>query len=275
MLSSSEKSVLPKNKMCRRVQEHRLSFPTCNSLHEQALLDSHVRYLSYGGYREVFKIDHEYADESEKIIIKELRYDHDETIDMFEFIRMDAVVAERLTASPLTFDLYGFCGLTVVSEFFQYGDIEADVLYNGEGVLADGETLDDSEHVDPKNGFTPIQKLEISLQMADSLAALHNFEGGVIVHDDVQLSQFLYTSNDKTHIKLNDFNRAEFMLWDDEKEEYCRYQNGKGHGSVSDNYEYAECEMNPDSFGKGSFRLINFSSFVVAISRRICRWGIE
>ena len=91
--------------------------------------------------------------------------------------------------------------------------------------------------------------------MADSLAALHNFEGGVIVHDDVQLSQFLYTSNDKTHIKLNDFNRAEFMLWDDEKEEYCRYQNGKGHGSVSDNY--AECEMNPDSFGKGSFRLIN------------------
>jgi serine/threonine protein kinase len=233
MLSSSEKKLLPKNKKCRRISEHRLSFPVCNSLHEQALLDNHAKYLSYGGYREVFKLDHDYAGASEALIVKELRFDLDTTLDMVEFVRMDAIVAERLTSSPLTFDIYGFCGLTVVSEFFQYGDIEKDVLYNGEGELADGESLNDAEDVDPKNDFTPLQKLELSLQMAESLAVLHNYPGGVIVHDDVQLAQFLYTSNDKTQIKLNDFNRAEFMLWDDEKQQYCDYQNGKGHGTVS------------------------------------------
>ena len=53
------------------------------------------------------------------------------------------------------------------------------------------------------------------------------------MHGDIQLSQFLYT-NDKSKVKLNDFNRAEFMLWDDENGEYCRYTNGRGHGNVSD-----------------------------------------
>ena len=61
----------------------------------------------------------------------------------------------------------------------------------------------------------------------------HGYPGGVIVHGDIQLSQFLYT-NDKSKVKLNDFNRAEFMLWDDENGEYCRYTNGRGHGNVSD-----------------------------------------
>jgi hypothetical protein len=33
-------------------------------------------------------------------------------------------------------------------------------------------------------------------------------------------------------VRLNDFNRAEFMLWNEEKQEYCKYQNNPGHGDV-------------------------------------------
>ena len=50
-----------------------------------------------------------------------------------------------------------------------------------------------------------------------------------VVHDDIHLAQFLYT--DDGRMKLNDFNRAEVMLYDEEKEEYCYYRNGRGGGN--------------------------------------------
>jgi len=53
----------------------------------------------------------------------------------------------------------------------------------------------------------------------------------VIVHDDITLEQFL-VDEDGT-LKLNDFNRAEIMLWNEKDEEYCRYRNGAGGGFVS------------------------------------------
>jgi hypothetical protein len=47
------------------------------------------------------------------------------------------------------------------------------------------------------NNLTATQKLEYALQMAESIAVLNNFEKGVIVHDDVQLTQFLLAPNGK------------------------------------------------------------------------------
>ena len=47
-----------------------------------------------------------------------------------------------------------------------------------------------------------------------------------------QLSQYLLNA-DNTTLKLNDFNRAEFMLWNDKEGEYCKYGEGTGNGNVS------------------------------------------
>ena len=41
-------------------------------------------------------------------------------------------------------------------------------------------------------------------------------------------SQFLFAADGR--IKLNDFNRAEAMLYDENDETYCRYSNGPGGG---------------------------------------------
>lgn len=49
--------------------------------------------------------------------------------------------------------------------------------------------------------------------------------------DDIQLPQFMVTADGR--LKLGDFNRAEFMLYDEEHGEYCKYRNGRGHGDVS------------------------------------------
>ena len=144
---------------------------------------------------------------------------------------MDAIVAERLTSSPRIFNIYGFCGLSIMSQFFQHGDVEGLILGNSNG-YSDKLLKDESGDLKPKNGFTPIQKVVLALEMAKGLADLHGYENGLIIHDDVQNSQFLF-NDDKSMVVLNDFNRAEFPLWDEEHQDYCRYRNGPGHGNVS------------------------------------------
>lgn len=91
--------------------------------------------------------------------------------------------------------------------------------------------LDKFDDVHPMNNYTIGEKLEIALQMAESLADLHGYEGGVIVHDDVQLCQWLRNANGT--LKLGDFNRAEMMEWNDEKQQYCKHENGLVNGNVS------------------------------------------
>lgn len=60
------------------------------------------------------------------------------------------------------------------------------------------------------NELPPTTKLEWSLDMAESVALLHNHKRGVIVHDDIQLSQFLISEDG--HLKGGDFNRAEVRI---------------------------------------------------------------
>jgi serine/threonine protein kinase len=149
--------------------------------------------------------------------------------DSFEYVRMDATVAERLTASPRVFDIYGYCGLSILSEFFPHGDFEQAAVPDGDGYFSSEDMQKMDFH--PQNNLTGIEKLRIGTQMAEALVDLHGYRDGVIVHGDVQLSQFLYTA-DKSIVKINDFNRAEFVLWDDKNEKYCTYRNGHGNGNV-------------------------------------------
>lgn len=146
----------------------------------------------------------------------------------FEFVRMDAMVAERLTASPRIYDIYGYCGMSIISEYFPHGDMEKVAELTG-GTTQD---MPPGAPLIPGNDLTPIEKLTISLQMAEALADLHGSSGGVITHQDIQLSQYLWNA-DQTIIKLNDFNRAEFMLFDEDHQRYCKYFEGPGNGNVS------------------------------------------
>lgn len=151
----------------------------------------------------------------------------DVAVDNFEFVRMDAMVAERLSSSPRTFDIFGFCGVGIMSEFFYHGDIEHLVI-GGDG---HAEQDYDREELQPKNDLTGKEKLVLALEMAEGIAVMHGYDGGIIVHDDIQLPQYLL-NKEKTMLKINDFNRAEFMLFDETTQKYCPYQNGKGNGNV-------------------------------------------
>lgn len=173
---------------------------------------------------------------------------------------MDALVAERLSANPRSYDIYGYCGYGILSEYFYHGDIEA-VAYEDDGWVE--EDLSKQEKFEVHTTLTGQQKLVLALEMAEGIAFLHGFSSGVIVHDDVQPSQFLL-NKDKTMLKINDFNRAEFMLYDDTEGEYCRYTNGVGHGNVS-------CWKMVDYWWPASTRLVSYPLvlFAVAIPWRV------
>jgi len=209
------------NKTCRRLPWHRNYFPNCNVFHEIEIIKGENRYLGEGAYREAY-LQHETFDP--QLVVKVQRYRHNPFItDRYEFIRMDALVMERLTSSPRIADIYGHCATSIYSEFLPNEAEEFIVL--GEG---DGENLNDEDDVKPNNNYTISEKLDMALQMAESIADLHGFKDGVLVHDDIQLAQFLFAPDGR--LKLNDFNRAEVMLFDEEDGSYCKYQNGKGAG---------------------------------------------
>jgi serine/threonine protein kinase len=162
----------------------------------------------------------------EPVVLKKSLYEAEFDYEDYEYMRMDGLVGERLTSSPHIADIYGFCALSMLSEYFSNGDLESKAV----PISPRGE-LHAGQEGYPMNNFTVTEKLHLSLEMVEAVAALHGYKDGVIVHDDIQLPQFLFTNDGR--VKLNDFNRAEIMLWNDEDQEYCGYTNGRGHGSVS------------------------------------------
>jgi hypothetical protein len=95
---------------------------------------------------------------------------------------MDAIIAERLTSSHRIYNIYGTCGIGIIAEYFPHGDIEEIALPKG------GYLYDDHDEKDPLycyNDLPGITKLQISLHMAEALADLHGYSGGIIVHQDI------------------------------------------------------------------------------------------
>ena len=101
-----------------------------------------------------------------------------------------------------------------------------------ENLLGIIEKLDQEDKLVVLNDLTGTEKLVYALEMAESVLLLHSYPGGVIVHDDLTLEQFLLAEDGSS--KMNDFNRAEFMLWNQDDQEYCRYRNNPGNGAVGD-----------------------------------------
>jgi len=242
---------------CRRVKWHRWQFPNCNNFHEMGPAINVPKYLSGGAYRSVFIHNHTFVTQFDNIVWKQIIYeDYEFTYDMYEFVRMDAIVSERLTSNSRIVDIYGHCGLSIFSEYLEDGVIE-DLIVPGSGHIKP-DKLNDTDDVKPRNTFTATEKLLISLEMAKSIAALHDFPDGRMVHNDIQLGQFLHTKDDE--IKLNDFNRAEIMFWDEENYHYCKYRNGPGKGNYRSPEEYYDKPLDEKidvfSFGNNVYTLL-------------------
>lgn len=61
---------------------------------------------------------------TKKILFLKKKNRIEATQEHYEYVRMDALIAERLTTSPRIYDIYTMCGLGIMSEFFPHGDME-------------------------------------------------------------------------------------------------------------------------------------------------------
>ncbi|GKY97761.1 hypothetical protein MPSEU_000734300 [Mayamaea pseudoterrestris] len=204
-------------------------YPTCNSIHELSLAGPFhhrvagneviydlIRMVNNGFWRDVWVVpDYDF----QRRVIKTLRYDHDYTARNVERNRRDAMALERLTSSKHVVDVYGYCSTSAFFEFSNGGDINK-VIWSEENV-------------------TSVRKLQIATQAAMGLADAHtvDFEDrATIAHTDIAGNQYILIDG---VYKLNDFNRARFLLRNVTTDTNCFYFVAKNPGKNRSPEEYA------------------------------------
>jgi hypothetical protein len=152
-------------------------------------------------------------------------------LNIMNEVNRDAIIMEQLSSSPRIVDMYSHCGTSIMVKSMPYR-VDNAVVPESESTN-EPLPLEQSEANDePRNNLTASTKLTMALEMAESLADLHGFSGGVIVHGDLQLSQWLRESPNSTLV-LGNLNLARILPWDSKRQEYCKTPNGRRHGSVS------------------------------------------
>jgi hypothetical protein len=152
-----------------------------------------------GAFRLVF-LSSSGAENLEDSVIKTLRFDLEFNFETFESIRMDGLVSEKLGWSSRIVNIFGFCGVSIIAEALRHGDLLALSVPKG-GYLT--EPRKDKEKLQDHSPFSPQKKLELALDMVESVALLHSYPGGVIVHDDIQLSQVRQSGQASCYIRCS------------------------------------------------------------------------
>ena len=241
---------------CNTIHELLLERPAEN-FYEQ---EYNVTYLSKGGAREAWKFeryllqssdennDYYYgsSDDSEdtttnkdddsrrgnndieyvydSVVMKRLRYKKSHNFHDIAKSRIENVIFNQLSSSPLVMDMYGYCGGSMVLETMK-SVLTPKVVYE----VTDGQYSQSklNELDNPcLNNLTNIEKLSMSIDMAESLAAMHGNIGGRIIHSDVHIEQWLFDlPSGGQRIKLNDFDNSYLPMWDDTKQDYCNRKN--------------------------------------------------
>ena len=199
---------------CYRVAWRDPWFPTCNTVHEMRLVteEETVTYRGSGYYRDSWVWD-------DQVVAKRFRYKHDVQTKYMAQVKKEALVMERLTKSPRIVDIYGHCGLTILAEYME-GEVTREMIpLDGKAYMSQKEI--DEQHPDAFHSFNNLtnnEKLNLAIAMAESIADIHGYGGGVIAHGDIHPVQFLRKGD---QVKLNDFNNGEILEYNPWKQEYC------------------------------------------------------
>ena len=212
---------------CYRNNWRSKMYPVCNILHESTIgrrLDGisqeyDISYLGHGYYRDAWLFRRTQSNDS--LAMKKLRLNSELDVDLKHLleIQKEAIIMERLTASPRTVDIHGYCGISILMEHM-LETVTHNVLPHM--VSMKQAKLDDIQRNDfvARNNLTAIEKLDLAITMAESIADLHGFSGGMIAHGDIWPDQWLYSASGA--VKLNDFNKGEIFDYDTAGDGYCR-----------------------------------------------------
>lgn len=197
------------------------------------------RPIGFGCMNRVWSIERP----TETVILKgRLPGKHSKALDYRRWAEMqrEGIVGAAISWHPRIVSNYGLCGLNVLGEYLNTDSLYEFIKKNDP--FCNPTADDDPTWMRPMNlhdmkhqplldvsGLNVTQKLRLSLDMAESLAVLHNHPDGAIVHADLWIGQYLMTNDGKGELraKLNDFNVAEFLHYNSEQHDYCPYVPGK------------------------------------------------
>ena len=129
---------------------------------------------------------------SETLILKTIRLSLGYGYDSYEYTRIDALIMERLASSPRIADIFGFCGTSSKYRNIIHASMTilimlitiCTVIQEAFVADLDSKILRSKKNKDNKQLFSPKNKLEIALSMAEAIADLHGYKDGIIIHDD-------------------------------------------------------------------------------------------
>jgi hypothetical protein len=130
--------------------------------------------------------------------------------------QVQAIVSERFASSPRVVSTFGYCGLDLLFERTKGS--------GGGGGGGAGTSL--LQRYRPYSGT---EALDVAIGIAESVADLHGFAGGVIVHGQLELSLFrrvnlpapAASAEPGWTVQLTDVTAADFLDWDPNQEAYC------------------------------------------------------
>jgi hypothetical protein len=262
---------------CRKIPWTLKVHRTCNIIHEVVverpvstsstsstptpeLQDYRVMYLSHGNYRDAWRFqrsDSTYLSSDDEFVMKRYQLRKKHVLFGYEELHQvgqEAVFMEQMTLSPHILDIYAACGTSVLVEAMK-SDIHH-IIVPGKGI-ASQENLDKLGYVQPQNNLTISEKLQISLDMAKSLADLHEHDGGAIIHGDTHIEQWLL-ARDGT-VKLNDFNNAYTLDYNEKRNGYCPsygVYDGTYRSPEEFSGDYLEKSVDTYAFGNNIYTLL-------------------
>jgi len=196
--------------------------PNCNDFHEIDIVDRRsveAKFLGTGYFRASWALSYGGRD-VEDVVLKINRLYEYRNFKQYDYsqTQMEALCMLETHSSNRTMNIYGHCGTSV----------QVEPGYSIEDTLLDHRWIR-QEHLDryrqpdgdvrPFNDYTPEEKLEIALAMAEGLAELHGNRHGVLVSHDLGLDQYLVSKKDGL-LKLNDFNKARALCWNPTSQTY-------------------------------------------------------
>eukprot|EP00934_Nitzschia_sp_Nitz4_P001154 Nitzschia sp. Nitz4//scaffold227_size32659//5904//7019//NITZ4_007894-RA/size32659-processed-gene-0.4-mRNA-1//-1//CDS//3329542782//1154//frame0 len=190
--------------------------PNCNDFHEFEMLAAMAqKMLTFRG-EATFRAAWTYNSDW---VLKTIRFEYMRGLKIALGLQKEANIMDVLSKSPRIIDIYGFCGLNTMAEFMPDEPEDDMVRRFANPALKAKELREKENRVRTLNHLSSLELLDMSIRLAESVADIHGFEGGIIVHGDLNTEQWLRNSNGE--IKLNDFNNGFVMDWSNEKQRYC------------------------------------------------------
>mmetsp|Transcript_22285 Transcript_22285/g.32837 ORF Transcript_22285/g.32837 Transcript_22285/m.32837 type:complete len:514 (+) Transcript_22285:211-1752(+) len=198
----------------------KMSYPTCNLVHEFDLAEEKNKHVNGGAYRDVWNVN---VWDGTHMVVKTLRYHQEFTHRNYDRHRRDALAMERLGSSKHITNMYGYCTNSGIFDLSEFGDL-ADLF---SAVRAGKQSLG------------KIDRLRIALQVATAISEAHYTDKKgypTIAHTDIAAKQFILIDG---IYQLGDFNRCRFMRWDERKHGPCGFLIASGPGKYRSPEEYA------------------------------------